>query len=141
MTQWILGWREFKFFSNEDPVLFSRKDKLQESENTLTKFKNLLLQNQGANFNQTWHKASLGEGDSNLFKWRTNSISKGDNFEIAKITWRNIKFFFSRTTGPISTKLGRMHPWVKGIQVCSNEAALNFYKIDNRFFLLINVMI
>ena len=40
-------------FSNEGPALFSRKDKLQESENTLTKFKNLLLQNQGANFNQT----------------------------------------------------------------------------------------
>ena len=36
--------------------------------NTLTKFKNLLLQNHWANFNQTWHKASLGEGDSSLFK-------------------------------------------------------------------------
>ena len=28
----------------------------------------LLLQNHWANFNQTWHKASLGEGDSSLFK-------------------------------------------------------------------------
>ena len=28
----------------------------------------LLLQNHWANFNQTWHKASLGEEDSNLFK-------------------------------------------------------------------------
>ena len=28
----------------------------------------LLLQNHRANFNQTWHKASLGEGDSSLFK-------------------------------------------------------------------------
>ena len=28
----------------------------------------LLLQNYWANFNQTWHKASLGEGDSSLFK-------------------------------------------------------------------------
>ena len=26
--------------------------------------------------------------------------------------------FLSRTTGPISTKLGTKHPWVKGIQVC-----------------------
>ena len=26
-------------------------------------------------------------------------------------------FFFSRTTGPISTKLGTKHPWVKRIQV------------------------
>jgi hypothetical protein len=29
--------------------------------------------------------------------------------------------FFSRTTGPILTRLGTNHPWVKGIQVCSNE--------------------
>ena len=28
----------------------------------------LLLQNHWANFNQTWHKASLGEGDASLFK-------------------------------------------------------------------------
>ena len=36
----------------------------------------LLLQNHWANFNQTWHKASLGEGDSSLFKWRTPPFSK-----------------------------------------------------------------
>ena len=30
----------------------------------------LVLQNHWPNFNQTWHKASLGEGDSKLFKWR-----------------------------------------------------------------------
>ena len=28
----------------------------------------LLLQNHWANLNQTWHKASLGKGDSSLFK-------------------------------------------------------------------------
>ena len=42
-----------------------------DSENTLTKLKNLLLQNHWANFNQTWHKTSLGEWDSSLFKWRS----------------------------------------------------------------------
>ena len=26
-----------------------------------------------------------------------------------------------QTTGPISTKHSTKHPWVKGIQVCSNE--------------------
>jgi hypothetical protein len=31
---------------------------------------NLLLQNHWANFNQTWHKSSLGGGDSSLFKQR-----------------------------------------------------------------------
>ena len=33
----------------------------------------------------------------------------------------NLKIFLSRTTGPISTKLGTKHLWVKGIQVCSIE--------------------
>ena len=28
------------------------------------------------------------------------------------------KLFFSRTTGPISIKLGTKHSWVKGMQVC-----------------------
>ena len=41
--------------------------------------------------------------------------------QIAKIYWSYLKIFFSRTTGPISTKLGTEHHWVKGIQVCWNE--------------------
>ena len=36
----------------------------------------LLLQNHWANFNQTWHKASLSEGDSSLFKWKATPFSK-----------------------------------------------------------------
>ena len=31
------------------------------------------------------------------------------------------RIFYSRTIGPISTKLGTKHPRVNGIQVCSNE--------------------
>jgi hypothetical protein len=37
----------------------------------------LLLQNHWANFNQTWLKSSLGQGDSSLFKWRAMPFSKG----------------------------------------------------------------
>ena len=48
----------------------------------------LLLQNHWANFNQTCHKASLGEGDSSLFKWRARPFPRGDNYEIVKIHWR-----------------------------------------------------
>ena len=33
---------------------------------------------------------------------------------------------FSRTTGPISTNLGTKYPWVKGINVCSNEGPSPF---------------
>jgi len=31
--------------------------------------------------------------------------------------------FFSKTTRPISTKLGRNDAWEKGIQICSNKRA------------------
>ena len=31
------------------------------------------------------------------------------------------KNFFARNTKPISTKLGTMYAWVKGIQFCTNE--------------------
>ena len=39
--------------------------------------------------------------------------------------------FFSRTTGPNSTKLGTHHPWVKGLQVCSNEGPGFLQRGDN----------
>jgi hypothetical protein len=33
---------------------------------------------------------------------------------------------FSRTSRPISTKLGTHHPWVKGILNCSNKCQVLF---------------
>ena len=39
-------------------------------------------------FIQTWHKAYMGDGDSNLFKWRATPFSKGDDYE--KATTKNI---------------------------------------------------
>ena len=48
-----------------------------ESESTLTKFKNLFLQTQLANFNHTWHKAYFNEGEASLFNSRAKSLSKG----------------------------------------------------------------
>ena len=54
-----------------------------------------------------------------------------DNYEIAKIHWRILKFIFIRTTVPISTKLGTNHLWVKGIQVCSNKRPCPFQRGDN----------
>ena len=39
--------------------------------------------------------------------------------------------FFSRTTGPISTKLCTKHPWVIGIKVCSNELTHPFPRENN----------
>ena len=34
---------------------------------------------------------------------------------------------------PISTNLGTKHPWVRGIQVYSNEKTINYYKVNNFF--------
>ena len=55
----------------------------------------------------------------------------GDIYEIPKIHRRNLKIFFNRTTGPISTKLDTKHTWVKRIKVCSNEGSCPFLRGDN----------
>ena len=44
------------------------------------KFKKLLLQNHWANFIETWHKASFGEGDSRFNKKGPFSYRKGDDW-------------------------------------------------------------
>ena len=90
----------------------------------------LLLQHHRASFSQTWHKAFLGEGHSSMNIWRTTLFSKRRYYKVAKIHWQNFKIFFSRTTGPIPTKLKTNHPWVKGIQVYSNEGSHAFPRID-----------
>ena len=77
LAQSILGWRGFKFVQMKGPALFQGEIITQIVKNRLTKFKNLLLQNHWANFNQTWHKASVGEGDSCLFKRRAPPFIKG----------------------------------------------------------------
>ena len=65
--------------------------------------------------------------DSSLFKRKATLVFKtGDNYEKLKKHWRNLKIFFSRTAEPISTQLSINHPWVKGIQVCSNEGSQPF---------------
>jgi hypothetical protein len=54
--------------SNKGPGFLQRGDNHKKCKNGVGSFKNLLLQNDWANFNQTWHKLSLGKGDLNLFK-------------------------------------------------------------------------
>ena len=61
-------------------------------------------------------------------------ISSGDNYQIAKMHWRNLKLFFFRTAGPISFKLSTKHPWEKGIQVCSKEVPFNSHKLISTWF-------
>ena len=59
-------------------------------------------------------------------------IPRGDNSEKVNFYSKYLKIFFSRTTGPISTQLGTKHPWMKGIQVYSNEGARPSPRGDNR---------
>ena len=76
LAQSILRWGGFKFVQMKGPALF-QGEIITKKWKLMTKLKNLLHQNHWAYFNQTWHKASLGKGDSSLFKWRALSSSKG----------------------------------------------------------------
>ena len=69
---WVKG---IKFCSNEGPRPFPRGDNYEISKIPWQNLTNLLLKNHLTNFNQTFHSASLGEGDSGLFKWRTIQFS------------------------------------------------------------------
>ena len=102
----------FKFFCFSFKIRFSLvllssllSYLLWNSKNILVKFKNFLPQNHRANFNQSWHKASLGE-NSSLFKWCATPFPRGDNYEIAKILGQNLQNFYW-TAVLISTKLGQ----------------------------------
>ena len=97
MHPWVKG---IQVCPNEGPRPFPRGDKNKIAKNTLTNFRNLLLHNHWAN-----EGAPIFQEDI-----ITNSKNAVTKFQI----------FFSRTTGSISTKLGTLHPCLKGIQVCSN---------------------
>ena len=118
------SWRRFKFVQMKGPSYFL-------GENTLTV--KILWQNLKIffsrtcynNFNQTWHNASLGEGVQVCLNEGPNPFPMGNDFEIAKIHCQYLKIFYSRTAGLISTKLGTMLLWMKGIQFFSNKEPLN----------------
>jgi hypothetical protein len=57
-------------WTNKGPGPLQRGDNHKNVKIGVGSFKNLLLQNHSANFNQTWYKSSLGRGDSSLFIWR-----------------------------------------------------------------------
>jgi hypothetical protein len=48
-------------------------------------------------------------------------LQRVDIHKNVKIGWGHLKIIFSRTIGPILTRLGTNYPWVKVIQVCSKE--------------------
>ena len=82
----------------------------------------LLLKNHWANFNKTWHKHPWVKGNQVCSNKEPLSFPfpRGDNCKIVILHCQLLKIFFSGTAGQISTKLDTNHPWVKGIQVCTN---------------------
>ena len=57
---WVKG---IQVCSNDGPCPFPGGDNWGIVRKKLTTFKNLLVQNHWANFNHTWHKASVDDGD------------------------------------------------------------------------------
>jgi hypothetical protein len=52
--------------------------------------KNILLQNQKANFNQTWHKSSLGKGNLNCLNKGPDPLQRGDNRKNGVGSFKNL---------------------------------------------------
>jgi hypothetical protein len=48
-------------------------------------------------------------------------LQRGDNHKNVKMGLGHLKIIFSRTTGPILTRLGTHHPWRERIQVSLKE--------------------
>ena len=85
-----------------------------------------------ANFNQTWHNASLGEGIQVCSKEGPRPFPIGYNYEIANIHWQNFKKnVFLQNHLAISTKLITKHPGLMGIQFCSNGGPCPFTRGGN----------
>ena len=53
-----------------------------------------------------------------IFRWRPCPFPRGDNSENALMKFKK--------SGPISTKLGAKHPWMKAMQGCSNGGSSPF---------------
>ena len=45
----------------------------------------IILQNHQTDFNQTWHNASLGDGNQIYLNEGPRPFPKGDNYELAKL--------------------------------------------------------
>jgi hypothetical protein len=73
----------------------------------------------------------LGEGNSSCSNKAPSSLQRGDNHKNVKMGCGHLKIFFSRTTGPILTRLGTNYPWRKRIQLSLKEGDSPFLRGDN----------
>jgi hypothetical protein len=75
--------------------------------------------------NQSW-----GEGIQVCSNKGDSPSPRGNNSEWVKIYWNFLKIF-SRASRPNPIKLDTNYPWVKGIQVSSNEGTFPLQRGDN----------
>ena len=87
---------------------------------------NLLLQNNCSSFSLPELKPQVSFSDRLVFMVCLSVCPP-----VICLKTFHIFIFFSRITRPISTKLGTKHPWVKGIQVCTNKGPHLFPRGDN----------
>jgi hypothetical protein len=59
------------------------------------------------------------------------SLQREDNHKNVKMGWGHLKILFSRTTGPLFTRLGTNHPWRERIQVSLKEVDNPSLREDN----------
>ena len=92
----------------------------------MTKFKNLPLLNHWANFNQTWHKASLGKWDLILFKEEPFDSHKDNNgFFLFFIKVMILSYVFIDLNGFL-----RWAMWPTGLLLQCSYGALFSLEID-----------
>ena len=107
---WILLFIKLNLFSWDDADIWflahlSFSDRLLSVVRLSVNFSHfhLLLQNHWADFNQTWYKAPLGEGNSSLTKFKKSSCPKPlrqfqPNLEYNILGWRGLNLFKWRVT-------------------------------------------
>ena len=115
LAQSIFWRRGFKFIQMKQ-LAFLQGEITTNSWNTLTNLKFF--------FSKTSGMISIRIGTIKAFwiKWiqvfsneGSCPFPRGDNNEIAKIHWWNLKIFFTKSTGPYLTKLGSKDSWLIGI--------------------------
>ena len=72
----------------------------------MVKIQNLLLQNHWAIWTKLGTEHPCVKGMQVCSNERPSPFPRGDNYEIVKTHWRHLKIFHSKTTGPVSMKLG-----------------------------------
>ena len=105
LAQRIRGWRRFKgFFFKWKATTSSKWNNIEIAKNTSKK--NLKNSQEPLDlFQPNLPQSIVGWKGFKFAQMKGRSRFQGEIYEIAKIHWQNLKFFFSKTTGPISTKL------------------------------------